>query len=305
MAAYISRICQSDEREVKPLRGIRKQPVNTVPPAPCTGYRRNGCYLAITSDCGPKLTAEHFVSKIVLRAFSGGVRVSGLPGHAPGEELGIGIESGGSNILCDRHNSALSGLDTEAGQFFTVLQDIDRDFAAGASSHKGICHLVSGEVLELWALKAACGFYYSGIAVRDGVKLRDTHAIDFEQVLRALHHHHWGTGAGLYLHANIGSTAVSRDTLSLMPAVSNVENRFVGMSLLFHGLKFELVLDVKSIAAPRWPGLIYHPSHLIFQDGVRRHIIQLTWRDGSRFRPVTLNLDKIVRHSKPRIPVPA
>jgi hypothetical protein len=279
-----------------PSGDIRKETPNTIPSAPPTNRGRNGCYLEETNDCGTKLTAEHFVSRTVLEAFPGGIRVSGLPRQAPGEEIAIGIDSASSNILCDRHNSAFSKVDSEAGQFFRALQAIDRDFARSTLSRRVDYRLISGEALELWALKAACGFYYSGIASKDGIKLRDVHAIDFEQVVQALQYHHWGPGAGLYLHAPIGSIAVSRDTLSLIPATSSDEERFVGMSLHFHGLQFELVLDTKAVAAPRWPGLTHHPSHMIFENGRRRQVIQLTWGDGSPFRPVTLNLKRIVRH---------
>lgn len=287
-----------------PIGVLRKKVPSTAPEPPSTNSARQGCYLAQTTDCGVKLTSEHFVSRSVLEAFSGGIRVGGLPGQAPGIEIEIGISNAGSKILCDRHNAALSPLDTEARNFFDAIEAINRDFASRSLSRKGMYRLISGEAIEFWALKAALGFYYSGIAVKDGVKLRDTHAIDFGQALEALHRHRWHPGAGLYLNAAIGSQARIRETMSMTPGISTIEKRFVGMRFSFHGLEFDLVSDAKAVTPPRWNGLIYRPSHLIFENGTRRHVLELSWLDGSRIAPATLSISRIVnrgtRNGAPR-----
>lgn len=231
--------------------------------------------------------------------FPGGLVVAGLPGQALGTQIKIGIESAGAKILCNRHNSALSELDTEAAKFFALIKEINRDAASRSLSRKGTYRLLSGQAIELWALKAALGFYYSGIAIKDGAKLRDTHLIDFDQALDALHRRRWNPGAGLYLNAAIGTQANVRLTMSLTPGISDIEPRFVGARFSFHGLVFDLVSDTKAIAPPRWRGLTFRPSHLIFESQLRRHVIELTWPLGSRYRPVTLKVARVLSRGIP------
>jgi hypothetical protein len=277
---------------------FRKEAPSAVPPGPLTNFQRNGCYLAPTNNCGTKITSEHFVSRNVLESFPGGIAVSGLPRQAAGTSLRIGINSAGVNVLCDRHNSAFQGLDAEAGQLFRALQAIDQDFARKSISRKGSHCLISGEAIELWALKAACGLYYSGIGVKDGAKLHDTHVIDLKKVIQAIARHRWGVAAGLYLNARLGSGAATQDTLSVTPALNEIGNEFVGMRLLFRGLEFHVIFDTEAVSPPKWPGFTYRPSHLIFRNAMRRHVIEFTWPHGSPYRPVTLDLRRIVRPKK-------
>jgi hypothetical protein len=144
---------------------LRKEVPSLQPQGPSSGLRQSRCYLASTEDCSSKLTGEHYMSRTVLDAFPGtpAVAINGMPWLAPGERRIVGINSLTANILCDRHNSSLSPLDTEAGRIFRMLQAIDVDLTNRSLSRKNKFYLVSGELFELWMLKAACGIIFSRI----------------------------------------------------------------------------------------------------------------------------------------------
>jgi hypothetical protein len=97
---------------------LRPRPVKTRPPAPPTGFTNARCYAAPLNDCSTKITGEHTLSNLVLRELSptGITEVSGLAGRQHDEFVSVPIGSFTCNVLCDRHNSALSSLD--AGRVF-------------------------------------------------------------------------------------------------------------------------------------------------------------------------------------------
>jgi hypothetical protein len=70
-------------------------------------------------DCSADLSAEHYISKSVLQAIGDTVAVSGVPLLSDGQEKEVGINSLTAKILCSRHNSALSLLDSAVGTFFS------------------------------------------------------------------------------------------------------------------------------------------------------------------------------------------
>lgn len=94
-----------------------KEPEHATPPPPPTGYSNNGCYLRRLSDCCSTISKEHYISRSALEIFEtdGNVRVTGMPWFQPGESRVLPINGLAANILCVRHNTALSSFDAEAG----------------------------------------------------------------------------------------------------------------------------------------------------------------------------------------------
>ena len=105
------------------------------------------------------------------------VATDGVHWLAPGEQRVIGINSLTANILCGRHNSALSPLDDEGGQFLRTIKSIHASLGKKSLSRKTLVSIVSGEALEMWILKIACGLFYSKNASQNGQILSD-HAIN-------------------------------------------------------------------------------------------------------------------------------
>jgi hypothetical protein len=130
---------------------------NTTPPLPKTGFSNPKCYAYPLNDCSEKITAEHFISESVLKIISnsGSLKLGRAPWLPSGEERIVSLQSLSSNILCERHNTALSPLDTNAWEFFQFLMGND---------DRGI-FLVNGKEIERWMLKLLCGAIYSGNAV--------------------------------------------------------------------------------------------------------------------------------------------
>jgi hypothetical protein len=123
-----------------------------------TGRALPGCYASSTNDCSPKLSNEHWLSKAVLRAIGDGdmVTVGGLHWQTkPSQHLPVNRL--GANILCDRHNSALSRLDRTATIVQAALDRYQLDQLAKPDPHGSEFDLVSGEDFERWMLKMAWG----------------------------------------------------------------------------------------------------------------------------------------------------
>jgi hypothetical protein len=148
------------------------------PRLPRTDYSQAGCYLSHTNDCSRGITGEHYVSRTALEELSEPVvAIDGVHWLAPGEQRVIGINSLTAKILCGRHNSALSPLDDEGGQFLRTIKSIHASLGKKSLSRKTLVSIVSGEALEIWILKIACGLFYSKIASQNRQILSD-HAID-------------------------------------------------------------------------------------------------------------------------------
>jgi hypothetical protein len=114
------------------------------------------CYAATFGDCSGGPSAEHYISKSVLRIAGSAVRVSGFPWQAEGARQDIGIGSLGAKILCRGHNEQLSSLDETGERFVRALKtSFDHAVERPAFSHDTTT--IDGDRLERWLLKVLCG----------------------------------------------------------------------------------------------------------------------------------------------------
>lgn len=234
-------------------------------------------------DCSADLSGEHYISKSLLQAIGATVSVSGVPWLPDGEEKEIGINSLTARILCCRHNSALSPLDSAAGAFFEKLQAIEVDLQRSSLSRKHSFVLMSGEALELWMLKLACGLFYSKNAAADGTRLIEWHKVNEEFVREAFFLGQWREECGLCLRPPRGFRMPDPHTISIAPLISLNEDRLVGSAVALTGLEFELIFN--PIGASKddlsQAGWIHRPTELRFEIGTRAHSIALTWPPGT------------------------
>lgn len=123
-----------------------------------TCYRHDRCYAGFTSDCSTRISKEHWLSAGILRLFGEGktVRVGGLP-WLKGPAQDVSIKNLSSNILCERHNSALARLDRTATQVSAVLDRYRLDHMRRPDMRESEFDLHSGEELERWLLKLIWG----------------------------------------------------------------------------------------------------------------------------------------------------
>jgi len=123
-------------------------------PNPHTGYRHGKCYANGYNNCSTKISSEHFISEDYLRQIelNNTTKIAGLAWQKPQTFSILPTKGLASNILCDRHNSALSTLDYEFGSFAETIRDFDRGKASVS-----VTRTVSGRMIELWMLKCLLG----------------------------------------------------------------------------------------------------------------------------------------------------
>lgn len=66
-----------------------------------------------------------------------------------------------SKVLCERHNSALSPLDTAATDLYAILRRINAELGDEAPTAPSETFTVGGVDLERWLLKALIGLAHS------------------------------------------------------------------------------------------------------------------------------------------------
>ena len=112
-----------------------------------------GCWASVLGGCD-KLSREHIISDTVIDKLEANKQIVmfGSPWNE-NMELRIGKSSFVSKILCKKHNSLLSELDTEAGKMADILNDIflllvDKKYEKIDKVVK-----LNGYLIERWFLK--------------------------------------------------------------------------------------------------------------------------------------------------------
>ena len=143
-------------------------PRRTAPRAPITCHSNASCYAHPLADCSQEITREHFPSRSVLESVARGgqLATSGYRFQRPTEVKALSPDAICSKVLCDRHNSALSGIDEVAGHFSDALLEILRLKPTDSGPHhRQFC----GHDLEKWLLKNLFGTISSGnLKIGDG-----------------------------------------------------------------------------------------------------------------------------------------
>lgn len=227
------------------------------------------------------------MSASVLGQFGDEVVVSGAAWLADGESKKLTIGNLSANILCKRHNEALSPLDTEAGNFFSKLRQISEDLSRTTLSRKARVHLISGEMLELWMLKLACGLYFGGGSV-ERVKLKDHYRINLRKIERAFFSGGWDHAAGLYVLANVGRLMVVEEQAQAGPWVHRSSMRMVGALSTLRGLGVECIFDTEDLPVESAPAYVHRPTELIWHSGPRKHVVLLSWPLGTPLRRIRM-----------------
>lgn len=138
-----------------------------------TGYAHPSCYASSTNDCSMKRSLEHPMSAAILKNVGDGktVEISNLHFQpASSKPQRLPIKGLGSNILCKRHNEALSRLDRAAKQVQATLERYQMAQIRGHDPHGSEFDLVSGEEFERWMLKMIWGYKAAGKDIPDNFK---------------------------------------------------------------------------------------------------------------------------------------
>lgn len=229
------------------------------------GYQHPRCYARGDANCSTKISKEHFISKTLLERIhrDNTAKIAGLAWQAPETFQRVPIKGLASKILCERHNSALSGLDAAFGAFTQAIRDFDRAKTKERTKEK-----FSGNDIERWTLKCLIGLTASG-NLKSGLK---PECVDLLFKRRT-----WPEGWGLYF-ANVGSTPIYHTDSFAMETLIGPDRKIV-LAAKFHiqGLPFILVLgtpgDAKSFG-------IRHPCEIVLRSAIGERRLRLSWEDG-------------------------
>jgi hypothetical protein len=154
------------------------------------------CYAQHLGGCTHK-SREHFISRSILEIVGGPFSIQGFPWLKSGEVGKASAASLTSNVLCDRHNSSLSILDSEAARFFGHLKLLDSKTSPSELAEVPAVFSVDGVLLEKWLLKALCGIMASGNFLIDGKSFGKVPPSEY-LVNLLFSDRPWKKGVGLY-----------------------------------------------------------------------------------------------------------
>lgn len=256
---------------------LRVKVPSLVPPGPPTQYANPKCYLSQSLDCSKNISREHYVSKAILELMGGEIAVTGVPWQPPGTTVKYGINSLVSKILCDRHNSALSPLDSLAAQVFKTIKNVCDHLNHRSLSRRTAWHLASGEALELWCIKTLLGLFFSAVASKEGESLIYTYSVDVQGFAEALRLRRLPPDCGVYGRLVAGEY---KGHLAWTPLFDDDAKRVIGIRLRMCAVEFEVFLDPLHVNfdAVRKEAT-FRPWNLIFSDGKRTHVVVLSWPD--------------------------
>jgi hypothetical protein len=244
----------------------RPREADTRPPGAKTGYGHSRCYARALSDCSESISAEHIVSKNILETMAPDdfIYVTGLQWLKPGETRRISIRSMASNVLCTRHNNALSGVDVAAGRLFRKVRDLEGALRIGDGTRR--VALFAGIDLERWILKSLMG-----LASARAARTSEGDALPWDPPAfwcRILFGEFgYPDTWGLYARGEIAhSFELEPGHVRLAPLTTNAA--ISGCALWLAGL--ELSLAMRDVPARRTGGIrddsIRRPTELLFED---------------------------------------
>jgi hypothetical protein len=205
------------------------------------------------------------------------VEVSGLGDRRHDEFVSVPIAGFVSNVLCDRHNPALSPLDCIGQRFFRSLRALNSALRDKTKNPKDRAYLFNGHDIERYILKALCG---DGFANKlDTLRGRKRGWRPSDQWVRILYGlEPFQDGWGLYLTADIGGTIdLDENVLGIRP-IANDADELCGATFKVLGLEFELLMTIPNPAQERYAGNCrYRPAEVIFSDGRATQAILFGW----------------------------
>jgi hypothetical protein len=177
-----------------------------------------GCWAATLGDCSKKMSREHTVSRSLFATDE--VMVQGFPWCA-NEPKRIGVASLVAKILCEKHNNALSELDSAALHGFDVFRESVRlNNVRGKMKRPPIWNIkrltIDGPRLERWFLKTLINVSFGG-QWTIGRGRHPVGSVSHELVEAAFGFRSFGHGAGLYTSARKGEQVDSMDRVNVVP----------------------------------------------------------------------------------------
>jgi hypothetical protein len=211
------------------------------------------------------------------------VLVQNLSFQQPDTLEGKGISGLVAKVLCEKHNSALSGFDGAGSTLFAGMDGIDS--AAGKTGVPPETFVVNGDHLERWMLKMLCGGLYSGTMPVPGGSMKGMcPPLEWLNVLfrgAAL-----PPGQGLYLRAGTPNEVFSTEPAILkMAVVVDKDNVVIGFRMWVFNFEYQLVLaDLPPTLPPLLEHAHYRPTGLVIDGSAKS--IRFEWGQTSGSKEV-------------------
>nr|WP_314433946.1 hypothetical protein [uncultured Brevundimonas sp.] len=182
-----------------------------------------------------------------------GLKVRGMPWQVE-PVMETSADALTSKILCRRHNSALSPLDAHAQRAFLAFEAAQAHAGKASLSRKRLSLLISGEALELWAMKTIAGLFATGMDFKVGPhRFRDfpPPMTDIADELCATPPRSL-VRLEIPLERDAHEASLGRSAVSTLPVIDEAQGRMVAVIFRLQGLglKFHLEPSVAD-AAPR------------------------------------------------------
>lgn len=245
------------------------------------------CWAACLGDCSNKISREHIFSASLFPADK--ILVQGLS-WCKDEPKEIGLASLTKKILCTKHNSDLSEIDTAAGNSINTLREATRlmnirvELKIERPTIKRF-H-IDGPPLERWFLKTFINIAYKG-TYPIGTQSASPWMPCSELVKIAFGRRKFEPRAGLYCLGELGAQIESSDKLRAI-TYANRTGSLVGSLFYFRGFKFLLYIDqagpaerVHLVGPPDTAGVshpMYHLHKIRAMIGKHlSHVIEIHW----------------------------
>jgi hypothetical protein len=207
----------------------------------CLKGTMSKCWASPLGGCDGGVSAEHIVSGGLFESKT--VDVRGFR-WCSGESKKIGISSLTKNILCRRHNSELSPLDSAAIYAFGVLRKAEQihkeRMKTPSQKYKRVDYSVNAEALERWLLKTLINisygehFFIGPNSTKEGLP-----SIDLVETVFGFRS--FPAGNGLFVAAKVGQELDSVDHVGFSSIV-NRDAHICGAGFSFRGLRMFLDL---------------------------------------------------------------
>lgn len=246
------------------------------------------CWASPLGGCGGKISREHLVSRALF--IGDHIAVQGFP-WCKNEPKTIGLANVTAKILCRKHNSDLSDLDSAAAKFFDAIRQATRICNVRSKLKPGIWHVkrfaVDGLKLERWFLKTLINLAWTAKhPIGPQSEMIGVPSADLVEIAFGLKQ--FERGAGLYTVAHVGQLIHSNDTVQFAPMIKD-DLYIAGGLFVFRGFRFLFILVSKQISrlplGIGLPGENWGASQLNFHNREMRgtvgkylsHIIKIKW----------------------------
>jgi hypothetical protein len=241
-------------------------------------YRHPRCWASSRGFCDTKISLEHYISDAVLKVLKAETVVA--PSYTGGT-VGVPIKrrNFGANVLCCRHNSELSPLDSSAQLLFTAQRLFAAEVNEPNFNPQDEQVNVSGDELERWVLKTLVTHTVAEIFTAGGSTINRP---DLDRVADLVYEDtSWPARWGLWMKHR-PDLVLNLKPAEFEPFWMVDGQKLGGGRVMLGGIEFRLSLfsPADGDGGP-FDGAVFRPSGIVYQFANFKKVIGFRWADGS------------------------